>query len=234
MKKRFISMVLAVLFLVSVPLSALATSGFNQRVFDGHDNIVVDFDDMEGLTSVIPNRQYYASNFIILPDSSMVFPRSNIVLGDSFDFYTLTFNYYGRDPVGMNEIIFKIGDNRYSFSNCYTSRSVSDSGLTFESISFCAKKQTKDFMQDFANHRDDEIRVRISGSVQTLDFVLSDESKSCILDLYGLYVSGGGTRESNMFKITETDTVHVEKNGKQVIGNVVTTVLDLATGRVPT
>ena len=51
--------------------------------------------------------------------------------------------------------------------------------------------------------------------------------------MYDLYVSGGGTRESNMFKVTEADTVHVEKNGKQVIGNVATTVLDLAVGRVP-
>ena len=102
-----------------------------------------------------------------------------------------------------------------------------------ESISFYAKNQTKDFMKDFANHRNDEIKVRINGAFQTLDFVLSDASKSSILDLYDLYVSGGGTRESNMFKVTEADTVHVEKNGKQVIGNVATTVLDLAVGRVP-
>lgn len=233
MKKCLVSLALAMLLLTVVPLSAFATSGFNQRVFDGQDNITVSSDEMEGLTFVTPYRPYYNSSFSLFDDASMVFTTPGIVLGDSFDAYNLSFDYYGRNWVGMNEIIFKIGDNRYSFSNCYTSHAVTEDGSVSESISFYAKNQTKDFMKDFANHRNDEIKVRINGSFQTLDFVLSDASKSSILDLYDLYVFGGGTRESNMFKVTEADTVHVEKNGKQVIGNVATTVLDLAVGRVP-
>ena len=40
-------------------------------------------------------------------------------------------------------------------------------------------------------------------------------------------------RSGNMYQISEFDQVYVEKNGKRVIGNVVTTVLDLATGHTP-
>lgn len=50
MKKCLVSLALAMLLLTVVPLSAFATSGFNQRVFDGQDNITVSSDEMEGLT----------------------------------------------------------------------------------------------------------------------------------------------------------------------------------------
>ena len=95
------------------------------------------------------------------------------------------------------------------------------------------KDQTTDMMKDFANHRSDEIRVRLTGSAKSIDFVLTDTVKNTLLDMYDLYVAGGGMRSGNMYQISEFDPVHVEKNGKRVIGNVVTTVLDLATGHVP-
>ena len=95
------------------------------------------------------------------------------------------------------------------------------------------KDQTAGMMKDLADHRDDEISVRLTGSAKSIDFVLTDTVKNTLLDMYDLYVAGGGTRSGNMYQISEFDPVHVEKNGKRVIGNVVTTVLDLATGHVP-
>lgn len=231
LKKKLVSLALAATLLVSVPVSAFATTGFNQSVFDGRDDFRITYDNMTSQASIAVSN----SNQLMIPvleSSAVITVRPSIFLTDSQDAFLLMFDYLGVDWAGLNGIIIKIGDNRYSFSNCYTFQSVYD-GYASESICFYMKKQTLEMMKDLSDHRDEEIRVRLTGSSKNIDFVLTDTVKDTLLDLYGLYTAGGGTRESNMFKITQSDTVHVEKNGKRVIGNAVTTVLDLATGHMP-
>ena len=75
-------------------------------------------------------------------------------------------------------------------------------------------------MNDFVKHRDEEIKVRINGTYTTLDFSLTDEMKSEILDLYALYDDGRGTRDANLRDITYTDSTSVYKNGKFIDGLV--------------
>ena len=120
----------------------------------------------------------------------------------------------------MTSIIIKIGDNRYSFTNCETGLyPLGDSGFA-ENISFVAKRETIGFINDFVKHRDEEIKVRINGTYTTLDFSLTDEMKNEILDLYALYDDGRGTRDANLRDITYTDSTSVYKNGKLVDGMV--------------
>ena len=73
------------------------------------------------------------------------------------------------------------------------------------------KDQTTDMMKDFADHRDEEINVRLVGSAKSIDFVLTDTVKNTLLDMYDLYVAGGGMRSGNMYQISEFDQVYVEK-----------------------
>lgn len=168
----------------------------------------------------------------VLDAGAVITVQPGIFLDDSKDTFILMFKYLGVDWAKLNGIIIKIGDNRYSFSNCYSSHSIDD-GYASEYVAFCMKDQTTDMMKDFADHRDEEINVRLVGSAKSIDFVLTDTVKNTLLDMYDLYVAGGGMRSGNMYQISEFDQVYVEKNGKRVIGNVVTTVLDLATGHIP-
>lgn len=48
MKKKLLSLVLAILLATSLSLSALATSSFNKSVFDGAADISTKSDDMSG------------------------------------------------------------------------------------------------------------------------------------------------------------------------------------------
>ena len=224
LKKRIVSLALAAMLLVTAPVSAFATTKFNQSVFDGRDDLRISTDIMAGETSVVPTA---------LDDGQMIITvQPGIFLDDSKDTFILMFKYLGVDWAKLNGIIIKIGDNRYSFSNCYSSHSIDD-GYASEYVAFCMKDQTTDMMKDFADHRDKEINVRLVGSAKSIDFVLTDTVKNTLLDMYDLYVAGGGMRSGNMYQISEFDQVYVEKNGKRVIGNVVTTVLDLATGHIP-
>ena len=231
LKKKIVSLALAATLLV--PVSAFATTKFNQGVFDGRDDLRVVTDTMTGETSVVPTALDGDQMIIpVLESGAVITVRPGIFLDDDKDAFILMFDYLGVDWAKLNGIIIKIGDNRYSFTNCYSSRSIDD-GFASEYVAFYMKDQTAGMMKDLADHRDDEISVRLTGSAKSIDFVLTDTVKNTLLDMYDLYVAGGGTRSGNMYQISEFDPVHVEKNGKRVIGNVVTTVLDLATGHVP-
>lgn len=233
LKKRIVSLALAAMLLVTAPVSAFATTKFNQSVFDGRDDLRISTDIMAGETSVVPTALDDGQMIIpVLDAGAVITVQPGIFLDDSKDTFILMFKYLGVDWAKLNGIIIKIGDNRYSFSNCYSSHSIDD-GYASEYVAFCMKDQTTDMMKDFADHRDEEINVRLVGSAKSIDFVLTDTVKNTLLDMYDLYVAGGGMRSGNMYQISEFDQVYVEKNGKRVIGNVVTTVLDLATGHIP-
>lgn len=225
MKKKLVSLVLVAAAVFSMCVPAFATKGFNKRVFDDHDNLQIITDDMEGETGVYLASQYDGSMSTFISSDTFITVRPRIFLNDRYDFFILGFDYLGKSLAGMDSITFKIGDNRYTFSNCYTSRSYDD-GFFYETICFYMKKETTLFMKDFAKHRDDEIRVRINGSFQTIDFIFSDTEKANLLDLYDLYSSGKGTRETNLSKITNADQVIVAKNGEVIDAHIVEKALD--------
>ena len=127
LKKKIVSLALAATLLVSVPVSAFATTKFNQGVFDGRDDLRVVTDTMTGETSVVPTALDGDQMIIPVLDSGAVITvRPGIFLDDDKDTFILMFDYLGVDWGKLNGIIIKIGDNRYSFTNCYSSRSIDD------------------------------------------------------------------------------------------------------------
>lgn len=53
-KKRIVSLALAAMLLVTAPVSAFATTKFNQSVFDGRDDLRISTDIMAGETQLCP------------------------------------------------------------------------------------------------------------------------------------------------------------------------------------
>lgn len=178
LKKRIVSLALAAMLLVSVPISAFATTKFNQGVFDGRDDLRISTDIMTGETSVVPTALDDGQMIIpVLDAGAIITVQPGIFLDDSKDTFILMFDYLGGDWAKLNGIIIKIGDNRYSFTNCYSSRSIDD-GFASEYVAFYMKDQTAGMMKDLAEHRDDEITVRLTGSAKSIDFVLTDTVKT--------------------------------------------------------
>ena len=63
-------------------------------------------------------------------------------------------------------------------------------------------------MTELIEHRDEEIRIRLQGTNRNVDFVLTDDMKNSIINLYNLYVAGGGTNAASMQiidKVTKID-----------------------------
>ncbi len=122
LKKKVVSLALAAAMMISVSAPALATSAFNMSVFDGRQDVSISSDDMSGQTSVFLSGDSYSSA-IPFDDGSLLIVDSSLFLDDSYDTYKIYFNCFEPSLAGMESIIIKIGDNRYNFSNCYTSQS---------------------------------------------------------------------------------------------------------------
>lgn len=120
MKKRLVSLALAALLLVAVPLSAFATSKFNTSVLSGRENVSISyFDEMTGNVIASLTGDAYNSS-VTFDNGTLLTVDPTICLNDSFDYYRFNFNCLETAPIGMTSIIIKIGDNRYSFTNCET------------------------------------------------------------------------------------------------------------------
>jgi len=224
MKKRIVSLALAGAIMISASVPALATSAFNMGVFDGRQDVSISSDDMSGETGICLSGDEYDS-VITFDDGSLLTVDPNIFLTDSYDTYQIYFNCFESSLAGMKSIIIKIGDNRYNFSNCFTSKSRINDNTIMETIGIMMKRETVGFMNDLDEHRDEEIQVRINGT-ETIDFSLTDEMKNEILTLYDLYAQAGGTRDKNLRNITDIDQTVVSKNGTIVDGHVKEELID--------
>lgn len=216
MKRKLISLVLALFLTISIPISAFASIGFNRSVFSGRDDILVSYDDMKGITRVYSQTEADGKTTINFESSGIIFvtPRIAIVESDndSLDVFELSFDYFGNDWVNLNEILIKIGDKRYNFLDCNISHTTEYANLVHENISFYLKNESLSFIQDFIKHQNSEIKVRLDGSVRSFDFILTDDMKSSVSLLYNLFYKGNGTRKSNMDNISSVDQTVVETN----------------------
>ena len=102
-------------------------------------------------------------------------------------------------------MIIKIGDKRYTFSDLDVSRDVRSSGSIQESFVVFMNSDVNAMMQDLIAHRDEEIKIRLSGSRGSVDFVLSKNIKDAMIHLYNVFAAGGGINQTNM-KILDAAT----------------------------
>ncbi len=213
LKKKLVSLALAAALLASVPVSALASPAFNSQVLDGYNDIIINNDDITGVTYIQPSAILGYTLMTRPTAHTAVAVEPYITLTDPADFFDIKFHLHGYDRANLNMIAIKIGDNRYIFSNCTYRFSLYDDGTSYESIILPIKKETLPFMNDFVTHKNDEIKVRLIGSFSQYDFVLSDAMKNAICELYNLYISAGALSQPNFNLISAVDETIVTRNG---------------------
>lgn len=210
MKKKIASLALAILLLASIPLSAFATSAFNTSVFDGATDITAQSDEMAGTFTAYPTSLVGVKSKISTGISSYVSVFPMVSSSDNFDMYNISMTYYAKDWAFINKIVIKIGDTRYILSNFYTSRDVRKDATIREYCSFSITNQLLPMMQDLIDHRDEEIKVRLDGSKGNIDFVLTDDIKNAMINLYNLYVIGGGLSKDSIDSVSSADSTILE------------------------
>lgn len=218
MKKRIVSLAVAVLLSVAMAMSAFATSEFKVSAFQDVDDYQIDIDDMTGEISISIKSLLNESEFVETDDYLLAF-YPMVTTNNDFDMFLFAVMYLGYQSENINQVIVKIGDNRYFFSDVeldidglpewYTSM-IDSYGVVMELPVFIIDNRTIPFMQDLIQHRDEEIKIRLVGANREMEFVLTQAMKDGIIGLYDRFVMAGGTRQENMDLITQGNTVNVE------------------------
>lgn len=218
MKKRIVSLIVAVLLSAATAVSAFATSEFKVSTFQDVDDYQIDIDDMTGEISISIKSLLNESEFVETDDYLLAF-YPMVTTNNDVDMFLFAVMYLGYQSENINQVIVKIGDNRYFFSDVeldidslpewYTSM-IDSYGVVMELPVFIIDNRTIPFMQDLIQHRDEEIKVRLVGANREMEFVLTQAMKDGIIGLYDRYVMAGGTRQENMDLITQGNTVNVE------------------------
>lgn len=209
MKKKILALALAVLLAMTVSVSAFATTGFNKAVFEGKDDIEIEYDDMTGKTKIsVPSLfSLWGDGYLSLSNGyGYIYPR---ILSDSnADLFCIAIEYISSDWAFIDKEIVKIGDTRYTFDNVSIGRQVLNSGKITEYLLIYIDKNSAAFMTDLIEHREEEIKVRLVGKYTNQDFVLSKSVKDKIINLYNLYAAAGGTNETNLDYVAKVYNVN--------------------------
>lgn len=213
MKKRLVSLITISLLIVSLSLSTFAANGFNKAVFDNAADVTVTRDDMDG-TLMAMTTSLIGEKGIIAPEGQdeLIQVYAGVGITDSVNLLSIIFKDYSHDVANINGIIIKIGNKRYSFSGLNVSRDTLKGSGTYyigESTTIELTSKSIPMMTELIEHRDEEIRVRLQGTNRNVDFVLTDDIKNSIINLYNLYVAGGGTNAASMQIIDRVTKIDV-------------------------
>lgn len=213
MKKRLVSLITISLLIVSLSLSTYAANGFNKAVFDNAADVTVTRDDMDG-TLMAMTTSLIGEKGIIAPEGQdeLIQVYAGVGITDSVNLLSIVFKDYSHDVANINGIIIKIGNKRYSFSGLNVSRDTLKGSGTYyigESTTIELTSESIPMMTELIEHRDEEIRVRLQGTNRNVDFVLTDDIKNSIINLYNLYVAGGGTNAASMQIIDRVTKINV-------------------------
>ena len=202
MKKRLLALVTTLMLMVSVSTAVYASDGFNKAVFDNAPDVFVTKDDMTG-DLMAASESLLGSKGIVIPETGGGYVQfySGVSISDDMNLNALIFKYYADDWAFIDSIIIKIGNKRYKFDNINMSRDVLRDATIEEDAGLGISSSTLPMMADLIAHRDEEIRVRLQGDLRDIDFVLTDDVKNGIINIYNLYVAGGGTSKASMKKV---------------------------------
>lgn len=207
--KRIVTSIVVTAMVVAVSLSAFATTGFNTAVFNDGQDITVQTDPMTGITTAITTSLFGTKGTISTGYKERVSVYGGVSISDNFDLHDIIMMYNADDWAFINEVIFKIGDTRYYFTELKSDREVLSNATIRETVGIVVKNSTIPFMQDLIENRDKEVRVRLCGQKKNVEFVMTDDMKNSVINLYNLFVTGGGTKEKNMSLIERGDKMQV-------------------------
>ena len=207
MKKRIVSLVVSTFLAASVALGAAATSNFDISVFQNVDDIQMQYDAMTGEAFIYNKSLVIDGKGMIAVNDHVAEVLPMVNSDESVDAFMLNLNYYGYSWMNSNEIVFKIGDNRYFFTSdqgpINARQEVYSNGMVQEQLIIVFDANSLSFMQDFIEHRDEEVLVRFSGLNGVMDFALTKEIKDAAIGLYDRYVMAGGTQPESLQTVTD-------------------------------
>lgn len=207
MKKRIVSLLLTLALALVCAAPALAAQGFDVNVMRNAVDIYEMGDDMEGEVSFTIKSLVDNDGLILkCSDGSYQMFLPIVIAVDEGEDYCLAITNMGDSYRYINEVIIKVGDTRYTFTDLDVDRSHSLGEPYIETAKIILDSRTLTVIEDMVKNPDAEVKVRVKGRNASIDFTLSDEIKDGMVHLYNLFAQAGGLRQSNMERIAGIGT----------------------------
>lgn len=199
MKKRLTALALVLILIVYCSIASYAADGFNKAVFDNAPDVYVSRDDMTG-DLLAASESLLGDKGTITPVSGggYVIVYSGVAISDVLNLNSLIFKYRADSWAFIDSAIIKIGNKRYKLDNLNVKRGTTNAGGKGEDVNIELTSALIPMMNDLIEHRDEEIKVRLHGESRDVDFILTDDVKNGVINIYNLYVAGGGTSKTSM------------------------------------
>ena len=210
--KKVLVLVLTICLLM-VSAQAFAAGSFNTSVFQNVSGIEVNTDDMKNATYIDldPDTESWRESFFDPAFSDYyycAFYPSIRINSSGVAVLRWFCDFYGEDWAFIDEIIVKVGDNRYSFSDVDINRNVVDHGDVMEELGIVFGAEHLAFLEDFAAHCEDgPVKVRLCGDNYDVDFTMSDTMVKWLKTFITLYDEGGALNASYLSDVSTTNTM---------------------------
>lgn len=214
MKKKILILILTLIIFSGISLSCFATnnSSFDSSVFDGQDDIEVNY-TKKGTEVCVPSlyeklgipSSDYKEFFSVYPE---------VFISDSSSTFDLKIRYDRLSGwLNMDGASIKINDLTYKIKSKVGEKERYKNGVYVESCYLYLTLDTIDFFEALSKNKDEPVFVTINCAEEP-SFELSQNYKDSIVKLYNLYCEAGGTNPSNMLSITnlhqKLDTTSME------------------------
>lgn len=212
MRKHLVAMLLTAGILFMNLLPVYAAAGFDSSVLKNAPDITVSAYEDGGNAYKISSLQ--GVNFSSSKDLVLYFEVS-VLEDNTAEGYMLSFQYASYDLVlDIQEIKVEIDNKVYTFSNPASRMNLlaspSDRAIIQEAATIVIGQDSLSFMQDLMEHRNETVKVSLTGTEQELYFELPQNVKDSAIHMYNLYVQAGGTRAENLAYLKGTEV----KTGK--------------------
>lgn len=195
--KRWISVFLALIITMCVSFTAMATGNINMSVFDSSKTFNVETDSLEGKTVVdISNIYDFRVDTDGFGDRLYLYP-SLIRVPEGLLYFRLAGEYISDGWAFIDELVIKVNNVSYTFTDINTQSNVLSGGDIFEGAAIVlSSDDSMAFLEALKQHRYEPIKGRFKGSRKDVDFEIPQKVKDGIIEAYDLYCAAGGLNQT--------------------------------------
>ena len=181
-------------------------------MFEGVENVDIYTDEMEdySIAALESNKPCFFDPGYSEHHYCSFYPMILHDVGGNAALYTISCDFYGENWAFFDEIIIKVGENRYTFTGVEVEREVDDDTTDIhETLRIWIDTNNVCFMEDLKAHSTETITVRLKGDKYNCDFNMSDTMIESILNMYDLFVQAGGTDPAYLSKVEGITTTTI-------------------------
>lgn len=208
MKKRIVSLLMALCLICVCSVSVFAADGLDLSVLRNGKDIQYSENNQSGMAAYVLRSVAINETDIFYSNdgSSISFTPAILAIKDgSTAIYNFNIKFTSNRFLNLKQVIFVIGEKSYIFYNIPTTRKYpnnTSSGMYEEETLLALDDGSIQIINDIIDNRNakgDPVKIIVEGANESFNLTLSNELTDGMIHLYNLFVEAGGTSKDNLY-----------------------------------